>query len=176
MAAPLNFALLLDEAATPPLRTVIGALLAKAVSAHVAIAHVRLGHVDLSDVELQRVRCRLLLGHLDVESLSGLGGAGPRLGSTARFLDSGRLEIRAAGLLRWKPDFSVFELPPPHGSIALVGAHYFGDPDVRGGPALTCVVRGPAAVTRVRRRFDELWLAARDVNDVVRAELRALGA
>lgn len=171
---------LLDEGTQPALRAVLGTLLTGAERADVAIAQVRLAHVDLGELELQRVHCRLLLGHLDVAALTALGPssdvAGARLLAIARFLDSGRLDIRAAGLLRWKPDFSVFRLPAPHPPIALVGAHYFSDPDVVGGPALTCVLRAPAAVRRVQRRFGELWNGARDVRDVVRAELRNLGA
>lgn len=181
MAAPLTWdTTLLDEGVVPPLGSVLGTLLSRAAHADLAIAHVRLAHVDLTPLDLRHVRCRLLLGHLDVEALNALGGAGPdarqRLLAIARFLDSGRLDIRAAGLLRWKPDFSVFRLPAPHGTVALVGAHYFVDPDVVGGPALTCVLRTSASVERVQRRFEELWSRARDVSDVVRGELRAFGA
>lgn len=181
MAAPLMCdTTLLDEATTPGMRVVLGTLLTRADHADVAMAQVRLAHVDLAELELRRVHCRLLLGHLDVAALSALGADTPaaaaRLRATARFLDSGRLDIRAAGLLRWKPDFSVFRLPPPQGAVALVGAHYFSDPDVTGGPALTCVLRTSASVQRVQRRFEDLWTLARDVRDVVRAELRNVGA
>jgi hypothetical protein len=79
-------------------------------------------------------------------------------------------------LLRWRPDFSVFELPAPDGPVSLVGALYFSDAAVAGGPALTCVIRAPAAVQRLQRRFADLWSCARDVNDVLRTELVALGA
>lgn len=180
MAAPLMWdTTLLDEATTPPLRVVLGTLLSRADGADVAMAQVRLGHVDLSELELRRVRCRLLLGHLDVATLTALGpssvDAQRRLQAIARFLDSGRLDIRAAGLLRWKPDFSVFRLPGSDDAVALVGAHYFSDPDVVGGPALTCVLRTRTSVQRVQRRFTELWRHARDVRDVVRAELRNFG-
>lgn len=172
MAATLS-TVLLDETAQPRLRHVIGVLLARADRAYVAIDHVRLAHVDLAAGELRRVQCQLLLGRLDVDALEGLGRGSPppRVAAIAEFLDSGRLDIRAGGLLRWKPDFSVFELPPPHEPVALVGAHYFVDPDVVHGPALTCVIRSAAAVARLRRRFQELWLRGRDVRDVVRAEL-----
>lgn len=171
--------LLFDELAGPPLRQVIGGLLAAAVSADVAIAHVRLAAIDLDAGELRRVRCRLLMGQLDVAALAELrprAEAALHLRTIARFLDSGRREVRSAGLLRWRPDFSIFVLPPPHQPVALVGALYFADAAVAGGPALTCVVRGPAAVARLRRRFDDLWVRARDVGDVVRAELAARGA
>jgi hypothetical protein len=180
VAEALNFdAILLDEAATPPLRLVIGSLLSRAVRAAVAIEHVRLAAVDLTAPELRHVRCRLLMGRLDVEALSDLAiadQASRRLRAIGDFLQSGRLEVRAAGLLRWRPDFSVFELPPPHGPVALVGALYFSDAAVVGGPALTCVIRSPAAVTRLCHRFDDLWGRARDVGDVLRAELGAIGA
>lgn len=181
MAAPLMWdTTLLDEGTAPPLRLVLGTLLSRADHADVAIAQVRLAHVDLVELELQRVRCRLLLGHLDVAALAALGPSSAeargRLLAIARFLDSGRLDIRAAGLLRWKPDFSVYRLPAPHDAVALVGAHYFIDPDVVGGPALTCVLRTPVSVQRVQRRFAELWHQARDVREVVRAELRNFGA
>jgi hypothetical protein len=180
MAETLNFdAVVLDEAGVPPLRLVIGSLLSRAVAADVAIEHVRLAAVDLTAPELGHVRCRILMGRLDVEALSDLAvadRASRRLRHIGDFLQSGRLEVRAAGLLRWRPDFSVFQLPPPHGSVALVGALYFSDAAVVGGPALTCVIRAPAAVTRLRHRFADLWSQARDVGDVLRAELAALGA
>ena len=172
MAEALNLdALVLDETASPPLRLLIGQLLSVAERAEVAIENIRLGAVDLTAPELQRVTCRLLIGRLDVTTLTDLDLAEAperRLRTIADFLDSGRLDIRAAGLLRWRPDFGVFELPPPHGAIALVGAIYFHD---AGGTALTCILRSPAAIARLRRRFDELWVGARDVRDVLRAEL-----
>jgi len=179
MAETLNFdAVILDEAASPPLRLVIGSLLSRALHADVAVEHVRLAGLDLTAPELRRVRCRLLIGRLDVEDLSDLAVADPaanRLQAIGDFLESGRLEVRAAGLLRWRPDFAVFELPPPHGSVALVGALYFTDAAVVGGPALTCALRAPVAAARLRRRFDDLWNQARDVGDVLHTELTALG-
>jgi hypothetical protein len=180
MVEALNFdAIVLDEAGAPPLRLVIGSLLSRARRADVAIEHIRLAAVDLTAPELRQVHCRLLMGHLDVEALSDLAiadQAARRLRAIGDFLESGRLEVRAAGLLRWRPDFSVFELPPPHGVVALVGALYFSDAAVVGGPALTCVIRSPAAVARLHRRFADLWVRARDVGDVLRSELTALGA
>jgi hypothetical protein len=175
MAEALNLdAVVLDESTGPPLRWLIGALLAAAVRADVAIEHVRLGAVDLTAPELQSVFCRLLLGRLDVGALAELERAGApeqRLAAIAAFLDSGRLDVRAAGVLRWRPDFAVFELPPPQAPVALIGALYFHDAAVGGGPALTCVIRSPAAIARLRRRFEELWERGRDVSDVLRAEL-----
>jgi len=180
MAEALNFdAIVLDELATPPLRLVIGSLLSRSVRAHVALEHVRLAAVDLTAPELNRVNCRMLMGRLDVEALSELATASqaaPRLRALGDFLQSGRLELRAAGLLRWRPDFAVFELPPPHGAVALVGALYFSNAAVVGGPALTCIICAPAAVERLRRRFEDLWNRARDVGDVLHAELGSLGA
>lgn len=179
MAQTLNFdAVILDEAGAPPLRLVIGSLLSRARRAAVAVDHVRLAGLDLTAPELRQVHCRLLMGSLDVEALSDLAAAdqaAPRLGAIGAFIQSGRLEVRVGGLLRWRPDFAVFELPPPHGAIALVGALYFTDAAVAGGPALTCVIRAPAAVARLSRRFDELWGRARDVGDVIRSELTTLG-
>lgn len=179
MVETLNFdAVILDEAAAPPLRLVIGSLLSRARQADVAVDHVRLAGLDLTAPELRSVHCRLLMGALDVEALSDLAAAdqaAPRLGAIGDFLRSGRLDVRVGGLLRWRPDFAVFELPPPHGSIALVGALYFTDAAVVGGPALTCVIRAPAAVARLRRRFEDVWARARDVGDVLRTELSALG-
>ena len=179
MAQTLSFdTVILDEAAAPPLRLVIGSLLSRAHHADVAMEHVRLARLDLTAPELRQVHCRLLMGSLDVSALSDLAvadQAAPRLGAIGDFMRSGRLEVRVGGLLRWRPDFAVFELPPPHGTIALVGAIYFADAAVAGGPALTCVIRAPAAVARLRRRFDELWGHARDVGDVIRHELTAPG-
>src|SRR5690606_30543068 len=63
-------AILLDDRSTPPLRTLIGALLARAQTADFAISRMRLDGLDLGGGELARLeRCRVLLGRLDARTL-----------------------------------------------------------------------------------------------------------
>src|SRR5204862_7396660 len=65
---------LLDER-TSNMRNVIGDLLQRASHADFAVARIRLAAVSLSAAELQHVRCRVVLGRLDVASLDIEGGA-----------------------------------------------------------------------------------------------------
>jgi hypothetical protein len=182
--------LLLDERASPPLREVIGALLASAREACFAVARVRLAGIDLSASELAGVRrCRVLLGRLDADVLADAEAAARRgelrrnLQVLAAFLASGRVEVRAAGLEAWVPDFSVFMGLPadavPGGCAAIVGGHYFHRPFPVTGPSLTCVIPGGAAARRAARRFEELWAAAHDVlpvvEDAIARALREVG-
>jgi hypothetical protein len=172
---------LIDDRSDPPLRTVIGTLLQHATQADFAVANVRLVAIDLTSSELQRIQCcRLLLDRLDVEMLADVSDAirtgGPltrNLRELRLFAESGRLELRAAGPLRWSPDFSVMRgLPPsplaPAGAACLVGAHYFSRPVMPGGVSFTCAITGPTAIDSAHRRFEELWGAGHDVLPVVR--------
>jgi hypothetical protein len=173
--------ILLDDRTDPPLRTLIGTLLARATTAEFAISRMRLDGLDLGGGELSRIqRCRVLLGRLDARALEELMGGdhhGParrhHLRALREFLSSGRVEVRASGVIAWNPDFSILGglHDAPAEAVALVGAHYFLRPFPIDGVALTTMITAPGTVDRVRTRFEELWEEGYDVGDVVRAAL-----
>jgi hypothetical protein len=161
---------LLDEQSQPPLRVVIGTLLGSATVADIAVMRVRLAALDLGRDELSRVqRCRILIGQLDAHSLS-VGGAvttdpAARVAALLRFLRSGAVEIRSAGMNGWTPDFSIYrgiETGSGANAVCLVGAHYFHEPPER-GPSFTWALDEAAAIQRITRRFEEMWERSHDV-------------
>lgn len=174
---------LLDDRSDPPLRTLIGALLERAATADFAISRLRLDGLDLGGPELERLqRCRVLLGRLDARALEEMmgGGHGParqhHLRTLGEFLASGRVEVRAAGVVAWNPDFSILGHldGAPADAVALVGAHYFLRPFPIDGVALTTLHTDPATIAHLQTRFDEIWEEGYDVGEVVRAALEHL--
>lgn len=170
---------LLDDRSAPTLREGMGLLMMRAARSDFAVQHVRLAALDLGAEELARGRCRLLLGRFDADVLADFSAddaARRRLAVLAAFLDSGRLAVRAAGLLRWYPDFSIHHriegaVPP---AVALLGAHQLTRSPAATGPALGGVLTGPAVVS-IARHFRVLWRRGHDVRDVIRGELRVRG-
>ena len=159
----MSTARLLDERSSPSLREVIGGFMVDADTVDFAIARIRLANLDLSDDEVDGPgRTRVLLGHLDASTLLDAGTAPDtavaRLDHWAR---SGRLAVRSAGIGAWTPDFSVYHRPD--GSCCLVGAHYFGNPQLTVGPSFTTVSTDGGAVGLLHHRFDELWERSHDV-------------
>jgi hypothetical protein len=184
--APALRPLLVDDRADPPLRDLITALLARATTADFAIARLRLDGLDLGGGELGLIqRCRVLLGRLDARTLEEMMGGGSRgparqhaLHALREFLTSGRVEVRAAGVVTWNPDFSILNglADAPANAVALVGAHYFLRPYPVDGAAFTMMLTTPAPLAQVRARFEELWDQGYDVGEVVRAALDNLDA
>lgn len=175
------FSALLDEHSQPPLRVVLGRLLATARTADIAIAHLRLAGLDLTPSETSTIeRCRVLLGHLDACSLldtpDGSAARSERAALLGAFARSGRLEIRTAPHYLWTPDFSVFAGLPQGRCVALVGAHYFGRPYPLFGAAFTCVLTSSEAVGSCSDRFNTLWAAGYDVLPVVIDSLERFAA
>lgn len=167
---------LLDERATPPLRDRIGRLLAGADQAAFALARVRLAFVDLGDEELGSLRrCRVLLGHLDASNLldasdsAGRHTHAPSMGRLLRFANSGRLEVRSAGLAAWTPDFGVVQRDAE--AMGLLGAIQFGNPELLSGPTFTAITTDSDAVALLGRRFDQLWHRSHDVLPAIRQVL-----
>lgn len=161
---------LLDESSEPSLRSTLGALLANATAADLAIRRIRLARIDLSAAELGPLQaCRVLVGRLDAGSLHDLPPDNQHLllalHRLLRFATSGRLAVRVAPTSGWNPDFSIFHhtRPAPHAATCLVGSHYFHEPDPPDGPAFTGVFDEPAAVRLTQLRFDRLWDAGYDV-------------
>ena len=169
--------LLLPGDGRTTVRVAIGALLAGADTAAVAVARVRLGTLDLRPVELAKVqRCRVLLGQFDATALSGVISA-HSLQALLAFCESGRLDIRAAPGVRWTPDFSVYRGRGSHGTLwsaCIVGAHYFGEPAPSLGAPLSCVVADESVAAAAEQRFDRLWRRAHDVTPAIRDALDAL--
>ena len=163
---------LIDEGSVPSVRQLLGDLLAHSVTAEFAVAKLRIAGLDLGVAELGNLEsCRLLLGRLDAETLADVPGgpASAHISALRRFLDSGRVEIRAAGAGAWSPDFSI--LQTSDGDRLLVGGHYFGRPEPAGGAVFTCILRSPPAIRRARQRFTHLWNAGYDVLPVIRGAL-----
>ena len=163
---------LIDEASVPSVRQVLGDLMARSTMAEFAVAKLRLAGLDLGAAELGNLQsCRLLLGRLDADTLADVPGgpASSHLTALRRFLDSGHVEIRAAGAGAWSPDFSI--LQTTDGDRLLVGGHYFGRPEPAGGTVFTCILTSPMAVRRARQRFAHLWDAGYDVLPVIRGAL-----
>ena len=154
---------LLDERSEPRLRALIGELLLASESVEIAVARMRLAHLDLSDQEVAEPRrCRVLLGQLDASTLLDAGAASrDAVDRLIRWAASGRLEVRSAGIGAWTPDFSVYRTGTA--GTCLLGAHYFGSPQLTVGPSFTAVTEDPRTVTTLRRRFDELWARSHDV-------------
>ena len=163
---------LIDERSIPSVRQVLGDLMAHSVAAEFAVAKLRIAGLDLGAAELGNLQsCRLLLGRLDADTLADVpaGLASGHLPALRRFLNSGRVEIRAAGAGAWSPDFSI--LQTSEGDRLLVGGHYFGRPEPAGGAVFTCILRSPPAIRRARRRFMHLWNAGYDVLPIIRGAL-----
>ena len=154
---------LLDERSDPPLRTIIGELLASADAVDLAVARIRLANLDLSEREVSGPRrCRVLLGHLDASTLLDAGTARrDAVDRLARWTRSGRLEVRSAGIGRWTPDFSIYHTQD--GGTCLLGAHYFGNPHLNVGPSFTVIVSDPETRAALAARFDQLWQRSHDV-------------
>jgi hypothetical protein len=167
---------LLEEDSVPSFRTVMGMLMSGARRCDFAVQHVRLADIDFSAAELASVRCRLLLGRFDAGLLADLREDDTVYRQStvlAEFLDSGRLAVRAAGLLRWYPDFSVHYRGRGQ-AVGMLGTHNPGRVTAPSMPLLTGVVTGPD-VLRLARHFRALWRRGHDVRDVIRRELRDRG-
>jgi hypothetical protein len=167
---------IIDERTLPPFRQRLGQLMRAAHHADFAVTRIRIAGIDLADDEIAGlVRCRVLVAHLNADTLAEAADAGMlrpehrrNLGVLLRFVDSGKLELRAAGLGAWIPDFSVLR---GDGDTLLLGAHYFGRAYPTVGPSLTCFAHDPAAVRNAAQRFEELWNEARNVLPAIRGTL-----
>jgi hypothetical protein len=161
---------LIDDRSLPSLRQRIGALLGSCTRADIAVGHIRLAALDLTEPETRHVeRCRILLGRLEVRSLVDFGpdddAATSRLSELLRFLESGRVEVRSAGIGAWTPDFSVYR-GAPDGDACLIGSHYFREPAVEGA-TFTTFLTDAASVALALERFGELWQRSHDVYEPV---------
>lgn len=166
-------ATLLDERGRPDFRDVFGALAARSTTIATAIRRVRLSAVDLTELALDGlVSFRVLVAELNAIQLDGEALAiqadprrAPRVELLRDLLESERLEVRAAPLGGWSPDFSVFSAAG--GPLAVLsGYHWFERPYPHRGPALASLHPGDAA-RLAARRHQELWDHAHDVGPAV---------
>jgi len=175
--------LLLDDERRPHVRDMLGYLLSRATSADFAVRRVRLASLDFRADELRVRRCRVLLGMLDVDSLTEAAVAGrsnpdraAALNALRQLIEDRRLEIRSAGTTRWSPDFAVFEGLPESGPLPIRSACMIGwlglDGAGRSGPLLTSVVAGGPAVQAAGARFEQIWQDGWDVLGVISNTLR----
>lgn len=171
--------MLIDDHADPPLRTHIGRLLATHAYAEIAVHTIRLAALDLAATETRHVQhWRVLLGRLEARSIAhSRADDSPdddaRLYSLVQLLESGRAEIRSAGLAAWTPDLSVYRGGPATAPDAcLIGAHYFREPVIDDGPSFTVLLTDPAAVALALARFETLWERSHDVLDPVLTAIR----
>lgn len=167
-----------DERSERTLRAVIGELLLDATRADIALAKVRLAALDLTEAEVHGpALCRVLLGQLDASTLADATETRRDrhgLHRLAAWLISDRLEVRSAGLGAWAPDFSVYEnTSGTHTS--LIGAHYFGSPQLAVGPSVTVIDPRAETARLLRGRFEELWARAHDVAPAILAVLERAG-
>ena len=163
---------LFDDAARPPLRQRIGDLLATCAHAEIAVGHIRLAALDLTEEETRSVRrCRILLGRLEVRALTDFGYADPaadeRMAALLAFLESGRVQVRSAGLGAWSPDFSIYRGAPAADPVCLLGAHYFREPPSSNGPSFTALLTDPFSTAIALARFETLWARGHDVLEPV---------
>jgi hypothetical protein len=164
---------LLDERTRPDFRDVFAALACRAVDIATAVTRVRLAAVDLTDIELSGlsslrvVVAELRALQLDAEAVAIQADPrrAPRVELLREMLESGRLEVRAAPLAGWSPDFTVFS--DANGPWAVLsGYHWFERPFRHRGPAFASLHRADAARLAARRHLD-LWEAAHDVGPAV---------
>jgi hypothetical protein len=162
-------AYLFDERGRPDFRDVFGALARSSLEIDTAVTRVRLTTVDLRPDELADLRrFRVLLCELSALRLEGEAHAllhqrrrAPNLRLLLTLLEEGRLEVRAAPLGGWSPDFTVFSgASGPSG--VLSGFHSFERPHPHRGPAFGAL-HGPDAARLAVRRHGELWAEAHDV-------------
>jgi len=172
---------LFDERHRPDFRDVFGALARRSIEISVAVTRVRLTTVDLRQEELAPLRtlrvllCELSALRLEAEAhaLTHLRRRAPNLHLLVGLLEAGRLEVRAAPLGGWSPDFTVFSGEAgPH--AVLTGFHAFERPYPHRGPALASL-HGEDAARLAARRHAELWAEAHDVGPTLWTLLSRVG-
>lgn len=141
--------------------------------ADIALTRLRIATLRLRRRDLAKLGgIRLLLAELttsawEVETHRALldDRREPVLRALIRRLEEGELEIRAAPLAAWAPDFTVFhrEGRDPR---ALLGPHWLEPTPGQRGPRFAFLVDG-ADADRVAERFARVWASAYDVGPAV---------
>lgn len=164
---------LIDDRTVPGFRATFTQLARRSRLLEVAIRRMRLSAIELRRADIADVHTlRLLVGPIDTEMVAAEAqaiAADPakraNLSLIIELLDAGTVEVRAAGLCTWAPDFSVFHHSrgPHH---VLIGPHAFQKP-ARPGSLLMASLHGARAAQRASARFAELWADGRDVRPAV---------
>ncbi len=168
---------LLDDRSSPGFRDAFGRLITGASRAQVAVRRIRLSGVDLRSHEVQglgtlRVLTTEVNAHslgLEAEALARDSARRSNLALVRRLFERGVVEVRAAPLGGWSPDFSIFHTPEGPAGL-LVGPHRFDRSFPLRGPALASV-HGPESARRLSERFESLWEDAYEVGPAVLAIL-----
>lgn len=146
-----------------------------------ALTRIRLTTLDLSAVDFERLEHgRVLVAELNaltLDSEARLMGVDPRRAHRVDLfrglIESGRLEIRAAPLGGWSPDFTVFSDDRGPRAV-MIGYHWLEYPFPLRGPALASV-HGREAAERAAGRHGELWANAHDVGPAIWSILAKAG-
>jgi hypothetical protein len=164
---------LFDERSEPDFRSVFGLLVRRSTRVDVALTRLRLSALDLHAEEAAHVeRIRLLLAEvnavsLDVEAYAVLRDPARSASLTmlARQLGQGVIEVRAAPLAGWSPDFTVFGRRDGARAV-LLGFHWLQRPFPHQGPALASL-HGPREAALASQRFDQAWARAHDIRPAI---------
>jgi hypothetical protein len=155
-------------------RRTVRRLLARSARTDLAIGRLRLAALRFQGGDLERVRVRLLVGRLDVDTVAGAPGTAvfgvrrkAELERLREVVRAGRVQVRTAGMVRWDPDFSVFRQARGGGGVVLVGSHRFDVPDPGPVRTLCAALRGGRRVAAARDRFEGLWAGGYEVAPVV---------
>lgn len=172
-------ALLLVGSDGAALRATFRTLLGEARQLDLALTRVRLDTLGSIPDELDALdRVRIVLGELRAEALDAeahslaVGASGrSRLRRLARLVGGGRVEVRAAPLAGWSPDFSIFPGASGRGA-AMVGSHAFGRGGGLDGPVQAVVLRGGGELDRLGEAFSAIWARAHEVTPAIETVLR----
>ena len=137
-------AALLDDRTRPDFRDVFGTLASQSTDIATAITRVRLSTMNLTESELRSVlHFRVLVAEMNAIQLTAEArglvndpARAPRLPLLQRMLESGRLQVRAAPLAGWSPDFTVFaDLTRPSSlELVEVSRHCLSGPSTSARP------------------------------------------
>lgn len=164
---------LLIEGSTPRFPGVYRGLLRRSSRVDVALTRLRIATLRLRAADLGSVRrLRIVLAELtsaawEVETHRALLNPQrePLLRGLISRIQDGSLQVRAAPLASWSPDFTVFH-PDDGGNQALLGPHWLEATPASRGPRFAFLVSGRDAM-RVADRYERVWAEAYDVGPAV---------
>lgn len=164
---------LLIEGSPPRFPAVYRALLRDSTRVDVALTRLRIATLRLGATDLDSVRrLRIVLAELttaawEVETHRALLNPQrePMLRVLISAIQSGTLQVRAAPLASWSPDFTIFR-PDEGRTTALLGPHWLEATPTSRGPRFGFLVSGREAA-RVADRFERVWAEAYDVGPAV---------
>lgn len=164
---------LLIEGSPPRFPSVYRGLLRDSTRVDVALTRLRIATLRLQSADLIAVRrLRIVLAELttaawEVETHRALLNPRrePMLRALISGIQKGKLQVRAAPLASWSPDFTVFHPEEGH-SRALLGPHWLEATPSSRGPRFGFLFSDREAM-RVADRFERVWAEAYDVGPAV---------